>query len=168
MRVSNPQQLSSLVTVPLVGIELSLEALPERLGLGVAALVFVKHGEVVDEGRCGGMIWAELLLAEVESLSPDRDGPLVLACPIEGPALPMGLHERLGLGIKAAGPQPQDGQDECERPTDEHAQLPSCLVRAVVDTVAHRAARFAYVRNGSSAEVPMTVCQVLPPSAKQT
>ncbi len=56
--------------------------LVERLGLGVAALAPLEHGQVVERGADIGVVGAERLLA-------DREGALV---------------ERLGLGVAALGP----------------------------------------------------------------
>jgi hypothetical protein len=54
-------------------------ALEERLGVGIAALIGVQHGEVVEVGGDVGMVRSERLLV-------DRDGA---------------FEERLGVGIAA-------------------------------------------------------------------
>ena len=72
----------------------------------------VQHGQVVEEDCRVGVIWTDLVLAEFESLPPDRYSLLVLASLIKGLPLLKCLQECFGLGMEAPGPQPQDGQDE--------------------------------------------------------
>ena len=66
-------------------------ALVERFGVGVATLGVVQQGEVVEEGRRGGIFGTKLPLAEFKNLPPERYGLLILADRIECPALAIRL-----------------------------------------------------------------------------
>ena len=75
--------------------------LVKRLRRLVASLRVVQRGEVVEKNRRSLMVGAELPLAEFKRLAPERNRLLVPAGLVEGLALIVGLHQRLGLGVQA-------------------------------------------------------------------